>query len=192
MKKPTEENTGTPKTKASATAVFELCDRMVATGVTPTYDLLAEHFGASNKTIAPHFRAWKEVRESSGICQSLFWQHSPIPSTPCGVPWHILRRASLCAKHMISSADWLRLKRSSAPMLKSLPIWSKSWHRRKSSAKSKPTMLCRRLMSCIWLSRSWRSAKIIGKLCAHRSCACQGAKSASLQGTGSRDVDGPY
>ena len=67
MKKPAEENTGTPKTKASATAVFELCDRMVATGGTPTYDLLAEHFGASNKTIAPHFRAWKEVRESSDI-----------------------------------------------------------------------------------------------------------------------------
>lgn len=67
MKKPTEENTGTPKTKASATAVFELCDRMVATGATPTYELLAEHFGASNKTIAPHFRAWKEVRESSDI-----------------------------------------------------------------------------------------------------------------------------
>ena len=67
MKKPTEENTGTPKTKASATAVFELCDRMVATGATPTHELLAEHFGASNKTIAPHFRAWKEVRESSDI-----------------------------------------------------------------------------------------------------------------------------
>ncbi len=67
MKKPTEENTGTPKTKATATAVFEFCDRMVATGVAPTYDLLAEHFGASNKTIAPHFRAWKEVRESSDI-----------------------------------------------------------------------------------------------------------------------------
>lgn len=67
MKKPAEENTGTPKTKATATAVFELCDRMVATGVAPTYDLLAEHFGASNKTIAPHFRAWKEVRESSDI-----------------------------------------------------------------------------------------------------------------------------
>ena len=67
MKKSAEENTGTPKTKASATAVFELCDRMGATGVTPTYELLAEHFGASNKTIAPHFRAWKDVRESSDI-----------------------------------------------------------------------------------------------------------------------------
>lgn len=67
MKKPTEAKTSTSKTKAGLPEVFEYCDRKVALGEVPTYDVLAKHFGASNETFGPHFRAWKELHEASDI-----------------------------------------------------------------------------------------------------------------------------
>lgn len=67
MKKSAEETTSLSKTKAGLPAVFDFCDRKAALGEVPTYEILAAHFGASNKTVGPHFRAWKELHEASDI-----------------------------------------------------------------------------------------------------------------------------
>ena len=67
MKKSAEETTSSSKTKAGLPAVFDFCDRKAALGEVPTYEILAAHFGASNKTVGPHFRAWKELHEGSDI-----------------------------------------------------------------------------------------------------------------------------
>lgn len=67
MNKTTPAKTRTSKTKAGLPEVFEYCDRKVALGEVPTYDVLAKHFEASNDTVGPHFRAWKELHEASDI-----------------------------------------------------------------------------------------------------------------------------
>ena len=51
-----------PKTTAVVEAVFEFCDRQVAQGIEPTYELVARHFCASNDTVGPFIKAWRETR----------------------------------------------------------------------------------------------------------------------------------
>lgn len=65
MNKLSPKTAAKPKTTAVVDAVFEFCDRQVAQGIEPTYEMVASHFSASNGTVGPFIKAWRESRPTT-------------------------------------------------------------------------------------------------------------------------------
>lgn len=65
MSKLPSKTAAKPKTTAVFDAVFEFCDRQAAQGIEPTYEMVTNHFGASNGTVGPFIKAWRESRPTT-------------------------------------------------------------------------------------------------------------------------------
>lgn len=57
----TEKTKPKPKTTAQPDAVFNYCFFLASKGEKPTYQKLAEKFGASNDTVGPLLKQWEEL-----------------------------------------------------------------------------------------------------------------------------------
>lgn len=69
----TDKTKSKPKTTAQPDAVFNYCFFLASKGEKPTYEKLAERFGASNDTVGPLLKQWEELRS-----QQLEW---PLPDS---------------------------------------------------------------------------------------------------------------
>lgn len=69
MTKSTGKSEASPHTAATPENVFRYCDQLAALGITPTYQKLTVQFNASNDTVGPLLKAWKEARASANPWQ---------------------------------------------------------------------------------------------------------------------------
>ena len=69
MTKSSGKSEASAQTAATPENVFKHCDHLAALGKTPTYERLTTHFNASNDTVGPLLKAWKDARANSNPWQ---------------------------------------------------------------------------------------------------------------------------